>query len=66
MEYVYIISNIFLLISALAVKKKPEKMNFLPTSIIIIVLYFCYNAMIAYLLNIVHLRLLPEYMILTD
>ncbi len=55
MEYIYILSNIALFASALCTKKKEEKMNFLSTLLITIVLYLCYNPMMAYLLDLVQL-----------
>lgn len=55
MEYVYIISNVLLILSTIIIKKKNEKINFIPAFIITIVLLMCYNAMIAYILNIVSL-----------
>ena len=55
MEYLYILSNIFLIVTAILVKKKDDKINFLSTFIIIITLYLCYNSVTAYLLNTINI-----------
>lgn len=57
MEYVYILSNLFLIISALLVKKKDEKMNFFSSIIVTIIIYLCYNSVVAYLLNVVGIKI---------
>ena len=57
MEYGYILSNLFLIISALLVKKKDEKMNFFSSIIVTIIIYLCYNSVVAYLLNVVGIKI---------
>ena len=55
MEYIYILSNIILFTTALVTKKTKEKMNFLSTLLITIVLYLCYNPIMAYILDVMNL-----------
>lgn len=65
MEYLYILSNLLLMGTAILVKKKDEKINFLQTVIITIVLYLCYNSLVAYLLNIcnIHINLISMFIV---
>ena len=57
MEYIYMLSNVLLIISAILIKKKNKKMNFFSTIIVTIIIYLCYNSVVAYLLNVVGIKI---------
>lgn len=66
MEYIYMLSNVLLIISAILIKKKNEKINFFSTTIVIIIAYLCYNTIIAYLLNIIGIKINLTSMSITN
>lgn len=57
MEYIYILSNILLIISVIIIRKRDEKINFFSTCILTIIIYFCYNPVISLILNIIGIKI---------
>ena len=66
MEYIYMLSNVLLIISAILIKKKNKKMNFFSSTIVTIIAYLCYNTIIAYLLNIIGIKINLTSMSITN
>lgn len=54
LQVIYILSTLYLLITALLLKKSDEKINFLKSFTISIVIFMCYNIVISFIYNTIY------------